>query len=77
MAESNSFVVRRRKKTTTMSEFPIKLYVMLELADSISDFAKAVTWLPHGRAFVIMNKVKFMKDVVSSTKQRSNRSADN
>ena len=48
----------------TKSEFPIKVYAMLELADNIFEFAQAVTWPPHGRAFRIHNKVKFMKEVV-------------
>jgi len=48
---------------------------MLELADNIFEFAQAVTWLPHGRAFRIHNKDKFMQDVVpfffNQTKIRS------
>ena len=59
----------------TKSEFPIKVYAMLELADCMFEFAQAVTWLPHGRAFAILDKVKFMKVVVplffNQTKIRS------
>ena len=59
----------------TKSEFPIKVYAMLELADNIFEFAQAVTWLPHGRAFKIHDKVKFMNKVVpvffNQTKIRS------
>ncbi len=62
---------RRRTKT----EFPIKVYSMLELAENITEFAQAVAWLPHGRAFMIHNKVKFMKEVAplffNQTKIRS------
>ena len=59
----------------TKSEFPIKLYAMLELADYHVGFSQAVTWLPHGRAFRILNKDKFMDEVVpvffNQTKIRS------
>ena len=59
----------------TKTEFPIKVYAMLELAENITEFAQAVAWLPHGRAFMIHNKVKFMKEVVplffNQTKIRS------
>lgn len=44
--------------------FPTKLYAMLELADSIPDFSKAITWLPHGRAFLIIDEVAFMQKIV-------------
>ena len=68
---ANSPAVRRTKS----AEFPIKLYALLELADSVFEFAQAVTWLPHGRAFAILDKVKFMEDVVplffNQTKIRS------
>ncbi len=46
------------------SEFPIKVYAMLELAENLIEFSQAVTWLPHGRAFRIIDKVKFMNEVV-------------
>lgn len=46
------------------SEFPTKLYAILELADKIPEVAEAITWLPHGRAFAIRNKDTFMKEVV-------------
>mmetsp|Transcript_22423 Transcript_22423/g.34635 ORF Transcript_22423/g.34635 Transcript_22423/m.34635 type:complete len:326 (-) Transcript_22423:116-1093(-) len=69
-AASSSISPRRSK-----SEFPIKLYAMLELADTIPEFAQAVTWLPHGRAFRILDKDTFMKEVVpvffNQTKIRS------
>eukprot|EP00985_Skeletonema_marinoi_P013525 scaffold6728_cov68-Skeletonema_marinoi.AAC.2 len=70
MTASSSSTPRRTK-----AEFPIKVYAMLELADNIFEFAQAVTWLPHGRAFRIHNKVKFMEEVVpvffNQTKIRS------
>jgi len=57
------------------SEFPIKVYAMLELAENLFEFSQAVRWLPHGRAFKILNKVKFMDEVVplffNQTKIRS------
>jgi len=59
----------------TKSEFPIKLYAMLELAELLFKFSRAVRWLPHGRAFRILNKTKFLKEVVpvffNQTKIRS------
>eukprot|EP00986_Skeletonema_menzelii_P019625 scaffold28736_cov137-Skeletonema_menzelii.AAC.1 len=68
----NSTTPRTRR---TKSEFPTKVYAMLELADSIFQFRQAVSWLPHGRAFEIHNKFKFMNDVVpvffNQTKIRS------
>eukprot|EP00985_Skeletonema_marinoi_P013599 scaffold6774_cov77-Skeletonema_marinoi.AAC.1 len=70
LSASSSSTPRRTK-----SEFPIKVYAMLELADNIFEFAQAVTWLPHGRAFKIHDKVKFMNKVVpvffNQTKIRS------
>lgn len=72
--------MRSNKPTSTSpkspkSEFPIKLYAMLELADNIPEFAQAVTWLPHGRAFRVLDQDMFMKDVVpvffNQTKMRS------
>jgi len=48
---------------------------MLELADFIFEFSQAVTWLPHGRAFRIHDKIKFMRELVplffNQTKIRS------
>jgi hypothetical protein len=67
---STSTTTRRAK-----SEFPIKVYAMLELAENLIEFSQAVTWLPHGRAFRIIDKVKFMNEVVplffNQTKIRS------
>ena len=52
------------RRTKSKSEFPVKLYAMLELADNIPEFAQAITWLPHGRAFRVLDKAKFMKEVI-------------
>ena len=72
MAASTSTSSSTRRAKT---EFPIKLYAMLELAENLFEFSQAVTWLPHGRAFRILNKVKFMEEVAplffNQTKFRS------
>ena len=72
---SNKAVSRTPSPRRLKAEFPVKLYAMLQLADSIPEFAKAVTWLPHGRAFSVLNKDAFMEDVVpvffNQTKIRS------
>ncbi|KAK1745661.1 heat shock factor family protein [Skeletonema marinoi] len=69
-AASSSTSMRRSK-----TEFPVKLYAMLELADNIPVFARAVTWLPHGRAFRVLDEDTFMEEVVpvffNQTKIRS------
>ena len=63
------------KISSPKTTFPTKLYAMLQLADSIPEFSKAVMWLPHGRAFGVLNKDAFMEDVVpvffNQTKIRS------
>jgi len=75
MRSSNKAASRSTSQRSSKSEFPIKLYAMLELADNIPEFAKAVTWLPHGRAFRVLDQDTFMKDVVpvffNQTKIRS------
>ena len=57
------------------AQFPTKLYAMLQLADNVPEFSKAVTWLPHGRAFSVLNTDAFMNEVVpvffNQTKMRS------
>jgi hypothetical protein len=42
--------------------FPYKLYSMLESISSSTD-GPAITWLPHGRAFTIIDKDKFMAEI--------------
>ena len=75
MLGSNKAASRSASPRSSKAEFPIKLYAMLELADNIPEFAKAVTWLPHGRAFRVLDQDTFMTDVVpvffNQTKIRS------
>ena len=70
-SSTSSSTSMRRSKT----EFPVKLYAMLELADNIPVFSRAVTWLPHGRAFRVLDEDTFMEEVVpvffNQTKIRS------
>ena len=64
----------RNKPTTTMTTFepqtfplesrttfPYKLFSMLESCSS--NDKPAITWLPHGRAFTIIDKDKFMAEI--------------
>ncbi|KAL7528412.1 hypothetical protein ACHAWF_002548 [Thalassiosira exigua] len=44
--------------------FPVKLYTMLELADARGQRDAGCSWLPHGRAFKIVNRRKFMESDV-------------
>ena len=46
--------------------FPTKVYKILEMADTRSSGCSpdVVAWLPHGRAFRIIDEDKFLKDVV-------------
>ena len=57
------------------SEFPTKLYALLELADIIPEFMQAISWMPHGRAFSIHDEGIFMDEVApvffNQTKIRS------
>ena len=75
MKEMNANHTAPKSPSRTKSEFPIKVYAMLELADFIFEFSQAVTWLPHGRAFRIHDKIKFMRELVplffNQTKIRS------
>ncbi|KAL7532069.1 hypothetical protein ACHAXR_004409 [Thalassiosira sp. AJA248-18] len=54
--------------------FPTKLYEMLEGAESL-DLSAAVSWLPHGRAFIVKDKELFIAKVLlrffKATKMRS------
>jgi len=47
-------------------QFPEKLYAILELARSESRGCSSdvVTWLPHGRAFRVLDVDRFMTDIV-------------
>lgn len=66
----------KKRKSPRPSEdlFPAKLYEMLEYVQRM-DLCKAVTWLPHGRAFLVGDKEVFMAELVprffKSTKIRS------
>lgn len=44
-------------------KFPVLLHRMLEAVDG-SNESLLVRWLPHGRAFVVLNKVRFEKEVL-------------
>ena len=54
--------------------FPSKLHKMLEDADALGCSA-AVSWMPHGRAFIIKNGDRFLSEVApqffKATKLRS------
>ena len=67
--------------TCANDTFPFRLHSML---NSIDDFfpsagsssdTSPVTWLPHGRAFIVLDKDKFLTDIIpvyfSQTKMRS------
>ncbi|KAL7531086.1 hypothetical protein ACHAWF_003622 [Thalassiosira exigua] len=41
--------------------FPVKLYALLELAEARGLGGAGCSWLPHGRAFKIVDKRKFME----------------
>ena len=47
-------------------QFPEKLYFILELARSESNgcTSEVVSWLPHGRAFRVLDVDRFMQDIV-------------
>ncbi|KAL7526337.1 hypothetical protein ACHAXR_001435, partial [Thalassiosira sp. AJA248-18] len=47
-------------------QFPMKLYAMLELADvqGYGSSSNAVAWLPHGRAFRVLDEQSFMESIV-------------
>ena len=45
----------------TRTTFPYKLFRMLESCSS--NDKPAITWLPHGRAFTIIDKDKFMAEI--------------
>lgn len=45
--------------------FPAKLYGMLaECTDSTSGLSEVVSWQPHGRAFMVHDRDRFMSEVV-------------
>ncbi|KAL7539780.1 hypothetical protein ACHAXR_011203 [Thalassiosira sp. AJA248-18] len=62
---------------SSKEQFPTKLYEMLELADvqGYGSSSNAVAWLPHGRAFRVLDEQSFMESIVpvffNQTKIRS------
>lgn len=55
--------LQQRQWTGPQDQFPIKLYTMLELADargSAWSSGAVVAWLPHGRAFRILDEEMFV-----------------
>lgn len=53
-------------------QFPVKLYTMLEYADEMG--LRCCTWLPHGRAFMILDEAGLMKIVPTFFNQTKIRS---
>ena len=55
-------------------QFPAKLYEMLEAVEDLG-LSHIISWLPHGRAFQVIDQEQFMKLVVpkffKATKYRS------
>ena len=62
------------RRTYSREQFPIKLYALLESADSQSMLCSGCTWLHHGRAFKIYDEIQFMKCVPKYFKQTKIRS---
>ena len=57
---------RRQQQNLLISkeQFPVKLYHMLEMADSPTSsgfLSDAIRWLPHGRAFTVIDETKFIQ----------------
>jgi hypothetical protein len=53
-----------RKKTGGVTQpFPEKLHEMLD-AESETDARSIVSWLPHGRAFIVRKPKVFTKDIM-------------
>lgn len=62
MPDSAGFV---RKKTGGVSQpFPEKLYIMLEAESQRPAQSNIVSWLPHGRAFIVHKPKLFTQDVM-------------
>ena len=70
ISKENSIVVPPREDMKNIATFPIKLMDLL----SITSATDAITWLPHGRAFLILNEKRLeqiMPMVFNSTKSKS------
>lgn len=52
----------RTKATANKSSFAVKLYAMLDAVKKSGD-DDVVAWLPHNRAFRIINEERFMNTV--------------
>jgi hypothetical protein len=59
----------------TQNFFPYKLYRLLQSIGEIDDVAACITWLSHGRAFIIRDEAVFVSKVIpeyfKQTKMRS------
>jgi len=53
----------KKRKTGERDNFPSKLFAMLQLAGTSSS-GGAVSWLPHGYAFRILDEDRFVEEVV-------------
>ena len=66
--------MQKNKYLSFENLFPFKLYKMLQEAGSLG-LSAAVSWLPHGRAFIITDNKLFMTQLVpmyfKATKYRS------
>ncbi len=58
-----------KKRCKTNNKFPNILHYVLSLGErggEDDDVSDIITWLPHGRSFVVRNKKKFMNNIASS-----------
>ncbi|KAL7549740.1 hypothetical protein ACHAWF_013004 [Thalassiosira exigua] len=64
-----------RRRAPPKEQFPVKLYALLEMADVPGlGCAGGASWLPHGRAFKVLDEERFMASVpmfFKATKIRS------
>ena len=63
-------------KTKTKEDvFPLKLYTLLESVHAMGFTTLPITWLPHGRAFIVKDTDAFVREVMprfwTATKFRS------
>ena len=50
-------------RSTMGGPFPIKLQILLKMAEELS-FQHIISWLPHGRAFIIQRPLSFEKEIM-------------
>ena len=55
--------IKAAKKVLDGKKFPHVLHFVLSLEE---DFRNIITWLPHGRSFVVRDKQRFIDNVASS-----------